>query len=147
MKEYIISIIICIVASGIINATAPDTANLRKFIGFASSLVITSVIILPISSQTLAEADLLPDVSEEDYEESIDYNRLGAHSLAMAIEDAVLTEHTGITVNKVIVRTEEGAKFIVNQVDVIISATTMDTTIISESLSKRFNCEVNVKAG
>lgn len=147
MKEYILSVIICTVTSGFICIASPSSHGLNKFVSFIASLVVTSVIIFPLTEHSLSNTDLIFPETTYDCKNETDYSEIAAKSLAMSIESTIKKDHPDFKINDITVRLADTDTFEVTEIIVSIASVETDTRSVSLYLSDMYNCTVNIEEG
>ncbi len=144
MGNYIISITVCALAVAFISAATPQNGGINKFISFLSALIITVVILAPLKNEIDFAFDYM--VSDADDAVEADYNKLAADSLSCSVADTVESKYK-CKVNRILVTIEDDSKFVVEKVEVFLDRNLLDVSVISNELSKLYNCKIIVANG
>lgn len=142
MTEYIVSVAICAVAAAFLCAAAPDNNGIGKFVGFAASLVICAVIVLPLTDGTFSEIELDDIFSSRSTPTAEgDYRELAAQSLAMSITNSVGDD---FSVKRVDISLADDLDFSVEEITVVIEPSVIDTSATEITLSELYNCRISI---
>ena len=144
MGNYIISITVCALAVAFICAAVPQKDGINKFVSFLSALIMTVVILSPIKNEIDLAFDYI--ISDADDAVEADYNKLAADSLSSSVADAIESRYR-CKVNRVLVTIEDDSQFVVERVEVFLDRNLLDISVISDEMSKLYNCKIIVANG
>lgn len=143
MNGYILSISIFSILSTFIYISAPEKT--QKYISYLASLIMIVIIISPVIKCDFSKAlEDLPE-TEESFTTN-DTNYKAAEYISKAIYQTMMEEYN-IHVSKVIVTTSETSAFDVQEINVYINTTMIDSSVISEKLSELYNCKIRINQG
>lgn len=103
------------------------------------------IIISPVIKCDFSKAlEDLPETKESFTTNDTNYK--AAEYISKAIYQTMMEEYN-IHVSKVIVTTSETSAFDVQEINVYINTTMIDSSVISEKLSELYNCKIRINQG
>ncbi len=143
MKHYIISVTLCAILSSVICIASPKNGGIDRFIKFISTLIVTSVVLLPVANLEITEFqsdDLTVETPSSDH-----YKETASKSIAMSLSATIEIKIGKNSVKQVDVELSDEKDFDIKEITVYIKSSYKNTVELEKELSELYNCKISIR--